>query len=129
MLFVVSVTFLTTADQDRYIGHTGVLTCNFSPSNESLLSVEWRYGDSSNFANSSRVYSYTIIDPTGSSEGHLTNRSSHTHAPGEIKLLIYNVNVTTDKGYYFCRFNGANGEDTDVGFFEPIREKPLALFL
>ena len=121
MLFVVSVSSLTPTPEDRHIGKTGVLTCNFSPPNEPLVSVEWRYGASRNIADSSRVYSYTRSKPAGLSYGHLTDRSSHTHVEGKIKLLIYNLN-STDGGYYFCRFSGATGDDTDVIHFEPIRK-------
>ena len=102
--------------EERYLGHTGVLTCNYTEANASYISVEWRYSASGNDWNTaSRVYSYLSPGTTGTGAGHLTNRSNHTHEPEQIKLFIYDLH-DTDDGNYFCQIVGGNTRRDNLTF-------------
>ena len=107
--------------EERYLGHTGVLTCNYTEPNASYISVEWRYTATGyDWDNTIRVYSYVYPSMTGTGAGHLTNRSNHTHEPEQIKLFIYDLQ-DTDDGNYFCQFLGGNTLRDNMTF-HPISE-------
>ena len=58
--------------EERYLGHTGVLTCNYTPPNAGYISVEWRYNAKGYSWNTAiRVYSYVFPSNTGTGVGHL----------------------------------------------------------
>ena len=94
--------------EERYLGHTGVLTCNYTEPNASYISVEWRYSATGyDWDTASRVYSYLTPGINGTSAGHLLGRSNHTHEAEQIKLFIYDLQGT-DGGNYFCQIVGGN---------------------
>ena len=105
---------------ERYLGHTGVLTCNYTEPNAGYISVEWRYSATGyDWSTASTVYSYgPRINSTGA--GHLTNRSNHSHEPEQIKLFIYDLQ-DTDAGNYFCQIVGATPLRDNITF-QPISE-------
>ena len=107
--------------EERYLGQTGVLTCNYTEPNAGYISVEWRYSATGNDWNTaSRVYSYLSPGTTGTGAGHLTNRSNHTHQFDQIKLFIYDLQ-DTDGGNYFCQVVGATPLRDNITF-QPISE-------
>ena len=106
---------------ERYLGHTGVLTCNYTEPNAGYISVEWKYSASGyDWNTANRVYSYLSSGTTSTGVGHLTNRSNHTHEPEQIKLFIYDLQ-DTDGGNYFCQIVGGISLRDNVTF-QPISE-------
>ena len=111
---------------ERYLGHTGVLTCNYTPPNAGYISVEWKYSATGSVWNTAnRVYSYLSPGTTGTGAGHLTNRSNHTHESEQIKLFIYDLQ-DTEGGNYFCQIVGGNTLRDNVTLY-PISEYMISM--
>ena len=106
---------------ERYLGHRGVLTCNYTEPNAGYISVEWRYNPTGyDFTTAKRLYVYRSSGISGTGYGHLTNRSNHTHKAEQIKLFIFDLQ-DTDGGNYFCQILGSKTL-RDIVRFQPISE-------
>ena len=108
IVVLTSVTAIPSKPEERYLGETGVLTCNYTPPNALYVTVQWRYNKTGyDFTSADVVYWYFAPGTTGRAAGHLQGRSNHPHEPEQIKLFIYDLQ-DTDDGNYFCQILGSS---------------------